>query len=167
MCPLHTIQSLGGRGRCCPFQQPLLELRRVSCLIHWTWVATYSSHPLSGWWNSTLHFPCNPSVTRWLSQLVYDTGYTPHARSKLRSFLGLISLRNKLRMKQSTPKAQLNPAPHLTATQTQSPSARTAELLNLLPPLNYLQLSVPPSRPPLAGRCCGVGQTSSPHPGHC
>lgn len=41
-----------------------------------------------GWWNSALHFPCNTSITRWLSQLVDDTGYTPHARSKINSFLG-------------------------------------------------------------------------------
>lgn len=32
---------------------------------------------------------------------------------------------------------------------------------NLLPPLNDLQLSAPPSRPPIAGRCYGVGKTSS------
>lgn len=80
---------------------------------------------------------------------------------------GLIFLRITLTVRQSTPKTQLNPPPHLTATQTPSPSTRTAKLWDLLPPLNYLQLSVPPARPLVAGRCCGVGHISSPHPGHC
>lgn len=87
-CLLHTLKSLGGHGRCCPCQQPLLRLTRVLWLTYWDWVATYSSHPFSGWCNSALYFPCNSSITRRLSQLVCDTGYTPHVRSKLNSFLG-------------------------------------------------------------------------------
>lgn len=80
---------------------------------------------------------------------------------------GLIFLRITLTVRQSTPKAQLNPPPHLTATQTQSPSTRTAKLWDLLSCLNYLHLSVPPARPLVAGRCYGVGHISSPHPGYC
>lgn len=75
-CLLHSLKGLGGQGQCCSCQQPLLRLTRVSWL---TYLLTelgwpHALHTLSQG-NETL-FSMQPFHNRWLSQLVYDMGYT-------------------------------------------------------------------------------------------
>lgn len=142
-----TLKSLGGHGRCCPCQQPLLGLTRASWLTYWAWVAMYSSYPFPRWWNWAPHFPRNPSIIRWLSQLVYDTGYAPHARSKLQ-FLVFNFTRKQIN--KVTINSQCSAEPISSVYHNKNPILPLPGQppWNPLPTPNDLQLSAPPSRPP-------------------